>query len=211
MNKTARKSERGGLLAIAALLLTTSGYAAIMVGAQCREWDVFEGTPRTYMEKSATYGWPMNHGIRSTQYLLPSWQVTEMNREWYAPYLTINIVVISLMTASVGFASWDLIGFIRCQRTFSIAAMFVVTASVAGVFALDNVIYILTTMQWDRISWPPAEKSWPFRIAVWIGLFCVAHVAIVTACDLLKLAGRRFVAIAGKSVPGKMSIPGDEL
>jgi hypothetical protein len=134
-----------------------------------------------------------------------------MDSEWYFPYLAVNVVVILLITASVAITTWDFVRHVVSRRTFSLASLLIVTASVAGVFALDEAIYILTTMQSERIPWVLLGVSWHFRIAVWIGLFCVAHVAIVTACDLAKLAGTTLYTIARRATTSTISAPHGEL
>jgi hypothetical protein len=218
MSKSTDNTSRGRLLSLVVLLFVTGGYAGMLLGAQIVERAPVDIMVNGYATRTASYGWPMVHCFRVSYYLMPWGRATKANRrltqvndDWHPAYFAINISVCLLVTASVAFATWDVIRFTRFRRTFSIASLLIVTASVAGVFALDRAINIVATMQWDDPPLLLMDISTPFRFAVWIGLFCVAHVAIVTACDLAKLAGTRLYTIARRATTSTISAPHGEL
>lgn len=183
------------LISIIVLIGVTVSYAAILVGAQLREYHVGGVTGSAYSDGCTIFGWPTIYRVQYTRYALPTFRIDESADDWSPAHISINAAVILALICSVAVSTWRVIRFCRHKRTVSIAFMLAVITSIGAAFALNNGLGFLAQLQLNKGEWStPYEMSSTLRVSVWIGLFCLAYCAIVIAYQCVRSVQRKRAA-----------------
>ncbi len=186
------------LISIVVLVGVTVSYAAILISAQLREHHVGGVTGSAYSSGGTIFGWPTIYRAQYTRYALPWFRIDASEDNWSVAHLSINVAVIVALICSVAASTWRVIRFWRHKRAFSIGFMLAVMASIGTAFTLNKGLDFLAQLQLNKEDWRiPSEMSLALRVSVWIGLFCLAHCAIVIAYQCVRSVRRKHTAEIG--------------